>query len=244
MARIHADYARAGARVHTANTFRTRARTAPEDWEALARRAVALCRGAVPRTHRVAGSIGPLEDCYRPDLSPTRPRAEHSALARVLADAGADLLLCETFAHPGEALVAVEEAVATGLETWLALTAGPGADLMAPGAMRACAAEAIQRGTAAVLVNCTPASRSLPYVRALAGLGAPWGCYANAGDVEEGLGWGRADARGVARYAAHAAEWVAAGAEIVGGCCGTSPEHIAALAAQRGRGTPAVGDLR
>jgi S-methylmethionine-dependent homocysteine/selenocysteine methylase len=31
------------------------------------------------------------------------------------------------------------------------------------------------------------------------------------------------------RYAGHAAEWLAAGATVVGGCCGTRPAHIARM---------------
>src|SRR5260221_10197622 len=69
LADIHRAYAAAGATVHTAATFRTTRRAAGEGWEALARRAVAITREAAPR-HRVAGSVAPLEDCYRPDLSP------------------------------------------------------------------------------------------------------------------------------------------------------------------------------
>ncbi len=87
---IHRDYARAGATVHTANTFRTKRRQLGVRWEELARRAIDLARGAVPAGQRVAGSIAPLEDCYRPDLSPPNPRPEHRELARALAAAGAD----------------------------------------------------------------------------------------------------------------------------------------------------------
>src|SRR5262245_12037015 len=68
VADIHRDYAAAGATVHTTNTFRTKRRSAPANWEELARKAVAIVRGTVPQGHRVAGSIAPLEDCYRPDL--------------------------------------------------------------------------------------------------------------------------------------------------------------------------------
>ncbi len=70
--------------------------------------------------------------CYRPDLSPADARQEHAKLAQALAGAGVDLLLCETFPHVGEALVALEEAVATGVEAWVSFTAGPGSDLLSP----------------------------------------------------------------------------------------------------------------
>lgn len=225
LAAIHADYARAGATIHTACTFRTKRRDVGDDWERLARRAVEIARGAVPEDRRIAGSIAPLEDCYRPDLSPgERAREEHRALARVLVDAGCDLLLCETFAHPGEALVAVEEAARTGIETWLALTAGPGADLLGPEELARAARAAIERGARAVLVGCVAADRTLPYVERLAELGAPFGAYANAGGD-----WTLAHAQAAERYLAHARSWIDAGATIVGSCCGTGPAHIAAI---------------
>ncbi|MCC6553059.1 MAG: homocysteine S-methyltransferase family protein, partial [Polyangiaceae bacterium] len=129
---IHRDYARAGARVHTASTFRTRRRQAGARWEELTARAVALAREAAGPGDLVAGSLAPIEDCYRPDRSPADPRPEHREMARALAAAGVDLILCETFPHVGEALVAVEEAVATGVPAWVSLTAGPAADLLSP----------------------------------------------------------------------------------------------------------------
>lgn len=228
VAAIHADYAAAGAVVHTSNTFRTKARTWPASWRALTATAVRLARGA---GGWVAGSIAPLEDCYSPWLSPADSRPEHRELAAALAGLGVDVLLCETFPLVREALVAVEEAVATGLETWVAFTAGPEASLLSPAEVAAGAREAAARGAAAVLVNCVPAAATLPYVRALREVGLPFGAYANAGAEGEGLGWGpaaRADA--AERYADQVAGWVEAGATLIGGCCGTGPAHIAALA--------------
>ena len=69
VAAVHRDYVAAGATVHTANTFRTKRRTVGSRWEELARRAVRIARESVGGW-RVAGSIAPLEDCYRPDLQP------------------------------------------------------------------------------------------------------------------------------------------------------------------------------
>jgi len=231
IAELHREYAQAGATVHTTNTFRTRRRSVGDAWEELAREAVRLCRGAIPSGHRVAGSIAPLEDCYRPDLSPPHPGPEHAELARVLAE-GCDLLLVETFPHPDEALAAVEAALATGTETWLALTAGPDADLLTPREMRQCAKEAVRMGVSAISVNCTPAVHTLRFVERLAGLGVPFGAYANAGHTHDGIGW-HDDTEGPERYVALARTWIDAGATIIGSCCGTGPAHVAALDALR-----------
>ncbi len=238
VAAIHRDYAAAGATVHTTNTFRTRRAVLGEDWERLARSAVRIARDAVPASHRIAGSIAPLRDCYRPDLSPAdtdraASRAEHRALARVLAADGCDLLLCETFPHVGEALIAVEEARATGLETWVSFTPGPAADLLTPGEVSAAASSAAELGVRAVLVNCLPVAQVLEYVRALAsavGDHVLVGAYANAGSPNSETGWDSAPPD-LEEYVRAAASWVGAGATILGGCCGTGLRHTAAVAA-------------
>jgi S-methylmethionine-dependent homocysteine/selenocysteine methylase len=139
------------------------------------------------------------------------------------------LILCETFPHVGEALVAVEEAVATGLETWVSFTAGPEGNLLTPQEIERGAREAVKRGASAVLVNCMSAPRMLPYVERLSNAGVPFGAYANAGSPDDEIGWKSAPL-GAERYADFAESWVNAGATLIGSCCGTGPKHIAELA--------------
>ena len=224
---IHAEYAAAGAVVHTTNTFRTKRRAAGERWGELTDLAVRLAREG--GGGRVAGSIAPLEDCYRPDLSPPEAESEHRELAERLVAAGVDLLLCETFPHVGEALAAVRAAVATGVPTWVAFTAGPDADLLTPDEVAEGARAAVGLGAEAVLVNCVPVDRTFAYLRGLAGLGVPFGAYANAGPASIGIGWSPAP-DGPARYADHAEAWLELGATLIGTCCGCGPAHTAELA--------------
>lgn len=242
LAAIHADYAAAGADVHTAATFRTRRRAAGSDWQRLTRRAVHLAREALGPGGVLAGSIAPLEDCYHPERSPTDPGPEHAELAAELVAAGCDLLLCETFPHVGEALAATEAAAGRTLPVWTALTAGYRGDLLTPAEVAHGAREAVARGAVAVLVNCVPAEQTLRFVDALAGAvggRVPFGAYANAGSADAGLGWGRG-AAGADRYVALAETWVDAGATLIGGCCGTEPATIRALRARWPRSLAAL----
>ncbi len=236
LADIHRAYADAGATVHTANTFRTKRRTIGADWRTLVREAVAIARSAIGSSHRLAGSIAPLEDCYRPDLSPPDAEAEHRELALALAHDGVDLLLCETFPHPAEAVAATRAAASTGLPVWTSLTAGPWDALLTPEAVTLAAEQVVAAGAQAVLVNCSKPRTAVAYVAALAGLGVPFGCYANAGDTDDGLGWGHPEAPEA--YAELAQGWVQEGATLIGSCCGTGPEHTRALA-RRFAGTAA-----
>ncbi|MCS6799835.1 MAG: homocysteine S-methyltransferase family protein [Myxococcota bacterium] len=233
---IHREHARAGAHVLTACTFRTQPRVAGPRWRPLLRLAVRLAREAAEPGRLVAGSMAPLADCYRPDLSPPRAQArvEHGVIARALCASGVDLLLCETFPHVGEALVAAEQALETGVPVWISFTPGPDGSLLSPRAMADGARSAVSLGVAAVLVNCAPFERAHAWVSALAdavGDRVPVGCYANAGRADPEIGFVSSDRAGdVAAYAREAERWVRAGARIVGSCCGTRPAHVAALA--------------
>ena len=232
IAEIHRDYANAGATVHTANTFRTRRRTVGNRWKRWTQQAVEIARNAVPPEHLVAGSLAPLEDCYRPDLSPKDCSKEHREMADFLAQCGCDLILCETFPHSGEAIEALRAGLATGLPTWLAMTAGPEGDWMSPDEMAQTAQRAVDEGASAVLVNCTPASENHRWIGVLAGanLNVPIGGYANAGSVDDQIGWRSPSDPAVQRYVSLSENWVRSGATVLGGCCGTGPAHLAALA--------------
>jgi S-methylmethionine-dependent homocysteine/selenocysteine methylase len=59
--------------------------------------------------------------------------------------------------------------------------------------------------------------------------GGPIGAYAEV-PYPEGPQNDTRDSVSVDRYAALAAEWLAQGAAMIGGCCGTTPAHIAAVA--------------
>ncbi len=234
---IHGDYARAGATVHTANTFRTAAwalRPAglAERAEELTALAVSLTRRAVPAHHQVGGSMAPLEDCYRPDLSPPPgvARMAHRQQAEALRAAGVDLILCETFPHLGEARIASEEAAATGLPVWLSVTAGPDGGLLEPAALRAFALDAHGLGLSALLVNCVAPDLLLPLLVELRASGLPLGGYGNVGAPDPVQGWRSEGGGGPQAYADAAFQWLAEGASILGGCCGVGPEHIAAIA--------------
>jgi S-methylmethionine-dependent homocysteine/selenocysteine methylase len=215
LAEIHADYVRAGATLHTANTFRTQPRALGDGWVEALRAAVRIARDAVP---------------HRPDLSPgAAARPEHREIAATLATAGCDVLLCETFADGAEAIVAVEEAMATGLPVWLSLTAGPFGDLLSPAELAQIAKDAAATGIERLLVNCIAATQIDAYVDAIGGFGVPIGVYANAGREDESLGWGATSPRAAEAYASLAERWKDAGASVIGGCCGTGPLHIQAL---------------
>jgi S-methylmethionine-dependent homocysteine/selenocysteine methylase len=250
VASVHREYVSAGATVHTANSFRA-TDTALAEWKkvggptidtaTLLRQAFEIARASVPATQRIAASLAPLRDCYEPEVDPVAARLRHRKQLKSLSVEAPDLILCETFANGAEVVVAVEEANHLGLPVWAALTMGPRGDLQSLAGLREAASRARDAGAEAVLLNCSPAVSALETFEAVRSAGVS-GIYANAGTDADRLGhlvdWGEPEPRSAEvevraeRYADLALAWIVAGAEIVGGCCGTTPAHIAAIRAR------------
>jgi S-methylmethionine-dependent homocysteine/selenocysteine methylase len=241
VSQIHADYVAAGATIHTTNTFRTKRSDIGTEWRALTELAYQLCRRAIPAHHRVAGSISPVRDCYDRSAAPHDAFVFHREAASLLASLGVDVLLCETFASVDEALTAVSECVRTGTATWVSFTSGPQNNLLSPYAFAQAARRAVDAGAECVIIGCTPAVSILPYLQEIATLPVRKGVLANAGCVEDGIGWADAP-RGPEVYARMARSWFDAGASVIGGCCGIRPVHIRAVAEVGWGGSPAEAD--
>jgi S-methylmethionine-dependent homocysteine/selenocysteine methylase len=242
VAAIHTDYAAAGADILTANTFRTQRRNlARGGWgeraAELTSLAVELARRAAhpfarERTIHVVGSAPTLEDCYRPDLVPDDAALgrEHTEHAEHLAAAGVDAILVETMNSVREAAAALRAARGTGLPALVSFACWDGAHLLSGEPLHDALAAALPAEPAAVLVNCLPPSNVGACLPVLRDSALPFGVYPNLGAPVDEAGRERTEACEPAEFAALAADWRAAGASILGGCCGTTPAHIHALA--------------
>jgi homocysteine S-methyltransferase len=237
---IHRDYAQAGAEVLTANTFRLHARNlaawgCAEDAQRLCDRAITLARAALTGAGWVAASLAPVADCYAPEQAPDDDelRAEHHATARRLQTAGADVLLIETMGTVREAVIASQAAAATGLPMVVSFACGSGARLLSGEPLEQAVAAVHPWGPSALAVNCLPVADVPAALAALqsAAAGTPWGVYANTGEPTPS-GWRVTTASQPAVYAVAARLWRGVGARLIGGCCGTTPAHIAALQLQ------------
>ena len=240
--RIHADYVQAGAQILTANTFRTQRRTLVrgglgERAAELTALAVELARHAAAETapHRevlVAGSAPTLEDCFRPDLVPDDAALarEHTEHAAHLAKAGVDAILVETMNTSREAVAALRAARGTGVPALASFVCSAGPRLLSGEALEDALAAAEMEDPLAVLVNCLPPSKVAACLPALRASGLPFGVYANLGEPEDERGLARSEDCAPEEFAEWASAWLDAGARIVGGCCGTTPAHVRAIA--------------
>ena len=244
---IHLDNLMAGAEIVTTNTFRTTARTlrragldASEaaTLDALAVSVAQQARAASRRKEAfIAGSIAQLEDCYLPTFE-TRPDvalSEHRAQAHNLKVAGVDFLMVETMPTVTEAAIALQAALETGLPATIGFvcsepTPGSPVRLLSGETLQTAVEGVAGLGPAAILLNCAAPAVITAGMRELRHLSSlPTGGYANAGSVNDATGWSADESMTGDRYANHARQWLASGARIIGGCCGTHPVHTAAL---------------
>jgi S-methylmethionine-dependent homocysteine/selenocysteine methylase len=234
---VHREYAGAGVDALTANTFRTQRRTLSraglgDRAAALTELAVGLARRAAeeaPRRVRVLGSAPPLEDCFRPDLVPgdrelAREHAEH---ARNLLRAGADAIAVETMNTIREAVAALRAARELSAEALVSFTCDAAAALPSGEPLARALEEVAPLRPELVGVNCVPLSALPACLAALGASGMPFAVQPNLGPPDR-RGHPREDCTPEA-FAAAALHWVRAGARALGGCCGTTPAHIAAL---------------
>lgn len=254
--RLHADYVRAGAGLVTANTFRTaRASVAPHGLtaRALTRQAVELARAgardaAPDGSVLVAGSLGPVADCYRPDLVPDEPtlRAEHGLHVGSLVAARVDLVLVETMNTIREASAALGAARAGLLPAMISFVVGAEGRLLSGESLADAIAAVEPFAPLAILVNCCAPSAATAALETLAACTTrPFGAYGNgAGQPDDEQGWRFEGGHDDAAYVTEARRWLAQGATVIGGCCGTGPETIQALCALLDQGATGDGSQR
>ncbi len=200
------------------------------------RRAAELAREAVGADRLVAGSLGPTGQLIEPYGLLTQEACveAYAEQAGALAAGGVDLLVLETFFALEEAVWAVEGVRrATDLPLVASFSFDQGTRTMMGVSAADVIAAVADSGVAALGLNC---GRSLADTDAVvgefldAGLGIPLWVKPNAG-VPKIVGDAviyEADPEMLAR---HVAGYVERGARIVGGCCGSTPEHVAAIAA-------------
>ena len=246
---VHRRYVEAGCDVVSTNTWAILAAAELESdgsvggfalthWLDVARLGVALARQAVEEGH--GAGVGAVAFSVLGDVHTEERLASLRLLLRVLEEHPPDVLLLETMSLIREDFTfrAVEVALESGLPVWLSFRrcrhgvcgvygqhwGGPEGDLFGRAAKRF-----EELGVSALLVNCLPPDHvagMLPWLRDFTDL--PLGVYPNLGYFSD-WGWRFDERIGPREYAELAAGWREEGAQIIGGCCGTSPAHVAAV---------------
>jgi S-methylmethionine-dependent homocysteine/selenocysteine methylase len=158
-------------------------------------------------------------------------------MAALLAEAGADLILVETMNTIREARAATQAARRTGLPVLTSFVCRTDGRLFSGETVTDAVRAIAPLGGVGLLINCTPsATIHEPFKELRAALARQTGhrppvlgLYANIGHTDDVKGWETTADVTPLEYARLATNWIKFGANLIGGCCGTTPGHIAAL---------------
>ncbi len=236
---VHAEYVKAGADVIETNTFgASRTKLTPYGLESqvaeINRASASLAREAAGESVLVAGAVGPLGIRLEP-YGPTSLEEAREIFAeqmRGLKDGGADFFLLETFADLSEIQQAILAARSVDASMPVVAQMTIGVDCLTPyGDSAEDIAQSLDAFGADIIgLNCSVGPQIiLDAVEKMTRITRrKLSAQPNAGMPREvgGRSMYMASPEYMATYAAHL---VRGGARIVGGCCGTTPEHIAAM---------------
>jgi homocysteine S-methyltransferase len=243
---IHEEYLQAGAEIVESNTFGANAfrllRHGLQDkvfeinqaGARLARRAVAQLADKQAGSAWVAGSIGPLGVLLEPlgKTSLEEARAAFKAQIAGLVAGGVDLLVIETISALNEAeqaLLAAREA-APGIPVFALVTVDDDANCLDGASSETAAARLTAWGADAIGVNCSsgPATVLTAIERMAAATSLPLAAMPNAGMPRaiEGRNIYLCSPEYMANFSK---KLLKAGVQFLGGCCGTTPNHIRAM---------------
>ncbi|HLF94424.1 MAG TPA: homocysteine S-methyltransferase family protein [Planctomycetota bacterium] len=216
---VHREYAEAGAELHRTNTFTAnRVRLRASGLESATREinlaGARLAREASGGRAHVLGSVGPLSDLGGAAEDVRRAFEEQ---CRALAEGGCDGLILETFTEFADLRQAVAAARTTGLP------------VVAQVALKEGKAKGVEEVAADVIgINCMDPEEAERAIRSVRG--ALLSTFPSAGPPQDGRYPVSPD-----QFEARVGRWVELGVRLVGGCCGTTPAHIRALAKGMGR---------
>jgi len=230
---VAAAYVTAGSRIILTNTFgANRVRLAEfnlaDKVSEINRRGAAISKKAAGTKALVFASVGPTgKMLVAGDVTEEELRIAFTEQATALKDGGADALVIETMAELEEAQIALEAAKATGLPVIVCMTFDTAGRTMMGVAPDQAAKQFTAAGADVIGSNCgNGIAAFIPICQELrAATDLPIWIKANAGQPEY------VDGKVIYRitpeeFAGHVPALCAAGANFIGGCCGTSPEHL------------------
>lgn len=228
IADIHREYAAAGADVITANTFGANRAKAGELSDELIRAAVRIARSAAPDRF-VALDIGPTGRLAEPAGDMTFDEAYDVFASAVRAGSEADLILIETMSDMTELRAALLAARENSDKPVLATMTFAENGRTFTGVSAECFALVASPLADGIGVNCSLGpGELLPIIRELVTLtDKPVVVQPNAGLPDRHGNY----SVGADEFAGFAKEFLSLGVRVIGGCCGTTPDHIAELSA-------------
>tara|TARA_B110000438_G_C15789118_1_gene639821 strand:+ start:1173 stop:2000 length:828 start_codon:yes stop_codon:yes gene_type:complete len=240
---IHKDYIDAGSNFITTNTFRTTPRAykktglCTSDSIAMAHRslkiAVRLANKVANDKLKILGSIAPLEDCYKPGLFPGEEIAknEFRQIGAWLVDEGIHIFLIETMNSISETKTCLDAILQFNIPIWVSFVLKNSMEILSGEKLVDAIRILKNYNIDCLLLNCNPLYRTVDAMSIVAkNWERDWGIYPN-------LGIGEPSPDGIINQIYSDKEYMSVidksielGANVLGGCCGSSINHIKLIA--------------
>ncbi|OBZ17895.1 MULTISPECIES: bifunctional homocysteine S-methyltransferase/methylenetetrahydrofolate reductase [Bacillales] len=245
---IHRRYYEAGARVIETNTFSANLEKLSkygleDEMDAINRAGVRVARAAIGDDAYVVGAVGSVRDGKLKNLRTAKVIEAYQRQMHALLDEGVDGLLLETFYDLDEMLLALRIARSASNVPVICQFAVEDVGRTQDGNGMKSAFDQLQEAGADVVgFNCRSGPNGI--MRAIDSItgpvGLPLSVYPNAG-IPDYIDGKYAYSAGPEYFAESAMRFADRGARLIGGCCGTTPEHIKAIAAALDGYVPQLG---
>jgi S-methylmethionine-dependent homocysteine/selenocysteine methylase len=194
--------------------------------------AVGHAKNAADTDTKIMGSIAPLEDCYKPELFPNRDAAllEFSQLGHWMAKTEIDILMLETMNSMEETEAGLCALKGIDLPLWVSFVLKDESLLLSGDRLSDALNMLNNFQIEMVLLNCNPLGRTKKAVDNIVDNWSDrWGIYPNLGIGEPSVDGCITEYESMEKYLSVVEYALKSGASVVGGCCGSSPEHIAEI---------------
>ena len=236
---VHRDYVNAGADVIETNTFgANRFRLSPHGLEKKAyeinKKGAEIARAAASEQALVAGSVGPLGVQIEPlgKLSFDEAKEAFKDQIKGLLDGGVDLIVLETFSYLGELVQAVRavKELSSTIPLMAQVTVNDEGRMLSGAELESFVNEISPLGVDVIGMNCSVGPKAmldaLEHLKQITHL--PISVQPNAG-LPQSVGGRNLYLMSPEYLSEYAKRFILTGASVVGGCCGTNPEHIRAI---------------
>ena len=240
--KIHKEYIDAGSDYLTTNTFRTTPRSyiktglSLEEAELVAKSSLTssidLAKSASNENTIILGSIAPLEDCYKPELFPGADIAkkEFRQLSKWFSSTQIDIFLLETMNSIIETKTALDELSMHNKPIWVSFVLKDNTTLLSGETLKDAINMLENYNIKCLLINCSPLIRTQDCLEIIDNnWNKEWGIYPNLGHGEPTPDGNINSIHKDEDFLKVCQNAIDLGANIIGGCCGSTPHHIRLL---------------
>ena len=243
--KIHKKYIEKGADYITTNTFRTTPRAfkkigltndkAHEDAQRSFESAINMAKKASGGKTKILGSIAPLEDCYLPKLFPGEEKAkkEFKEIGMMFNASGIDCFILETMNSIFETEICLIGIKEFNIPTWVSFNLLNSNQIRSGESLEEAIKMLNKYSVDCLLLNCNPLTKTLKALKTIKkNWGKKWGLYPNIGIGEPSPDGIILKHHSDKEFLKLVNKSIDMGASIIGGCCGSTPNHISLIKEQ------------